>query len=139
MARIKSIVFTVTNDLSYDQRMKRICTVLANAGYSVTLIGFKKIASIPLGKSDYHEKRLNLIFKKGKLFYVEFNIRLFLLLLIGKRYHIYGAVDLDTILHAAGNEKIAGIAAAHFDHIGLGSEAWNVGGQDDFGLGHRTI
>lgn len=98
MARIKSIVFTVTNDLSYDQRMKRICTVLANAGYSVTLIGFKKIASIPLGKSDYHEKRLNLIFKKGKLFYVEFNIRLFLLLLFGKRYHIYGAVDLDTIL-----------------------------------------
>ena len=42
----KRIVFTVTNDLTYDQRMHRICTTLQDAGYQVTLVGFtKKIGS----------------------------------------------------------------------------------------------
>lgn len=98
MAGLKNIVFTVTNDLSYDQRMKRICTALTEAGYHVTLIGFEKRASIPLQPSVYEEKRLRLLFRKGKLFYLEYNLRLFFLLLLGRRYEIYGPVDLDTIL-----------------------------------------
>jgi len=39
---------------------------------------------------------------------------------------------------AAGNEKIARVAAAHFDNVGLGPEARDVGSKDNFGMGHRS-
>ena len=44
----KHITFTVTTDLTYDQRMIRICTSLAAAGYAITLVGRKLQSSIPL-------------------------------------------------------------------------------------------
>lgn len=93
----KRIVFTVTNDLTYDQRMHRICTTLQDAGYQVTLVGFTKKRSVPLVQNKYATVRLNPFFKKGKLFYLEYNFRL-LLWLIKHPSDIYGAVDLDTLL-----------------------------------------
>jgi len=94
---MKRLVFTVTNDLSYDQRMIRICDSLANAGYDVTLVGRKMSGSIPLQSKSYKQKRLSLFFQKGKAFYVEYNIRLFFFLLF-KKADLICAVDLDTIL-----------------------------------------
>ncbi len=91
------IIFTVTTDLSYDQRMIRICTSLAAAGYGVLLVGRKTKASIPLATQPFKQKRINCFFEKGKLFYAEYNIRLFLYLLF-KRMDCICAVDLDTIL-----------------------------------------
>lgn len=92
-----SIVFTVTTDLTYDQRMIRICTSLANAGYTVTLVGRKMKASVPLTDEPFRQKRINCLFEKGKLFYAEYNIRLFFYLLF-KKMDCIGAIDLDTIL-----------------------------------------
>ena len=94
---MKRIFFTVTNDLSYDQRMNRICTSLAENGYDVTLVGFTKRNSIPLTQEKYRQKRIPCIFKKGKLFYAEYNARLFFYLLFQKVDAIC-AIDLDTIL-----------------------------------------
>lgn len=94
---MKKIVFTVTNDLSYDQRMIRICTSLAKAGYEVTLVGRKRKQSIPLDKRAFRQKRLNCWFGKGKLFYAEYNTRLFFFLLVTKMDCLC-AIDLDTIL-----------------------------------------
>lgn len=94
---MKHIVCTVTNDLTYDQRMDRICTALVKAGYFVTLIGFEKTRSVPLEQKPYAQKRLSLLFKKGKLFYLEYNFRLFWYLLF-RRYDIYNGIDLDTLL-----------------------------------------
>ena len=37
--RTKKIIFTVTNDLTYDQRMLRICTTLAKENYEIQLVG----------------------------------------------------------------------------------------------------
>ena len=37
---------------------------------------------------------------------------------------------------AAGDEVIAGVAAADFDHVGLGTKVGDVGRQDNFGVGH---
>lgn len=91
------IVFTVTTDLTYDQRMIRICTSLANAGYTVTLVGRKLKASLPLAVQPFLQKRLSCFFEKGKLFYAEYNIRLFFYLLF-KKMDCIGAIDLDTIL-----------------------------------------
>ncbi len=91
------LVFTVTTDLTYDQRMIRICTSLANAGYAVTLVGRKIKSSIPLSNQPFKQKRINCLFEKGKLFYAEYNIRLFFYLLF-KKIDCIGAIDLDTIL-----------------------------------------
>jgi glycosyltransferase involved in cell wall biosynthesis len=92
-----AIVFTVTTDLSYDQRMIRICTSLANDGYAVTLVGRKISSSVPLTAQPFKQKRINCLFEKGKLFYAEYNIRLFFYLLF-KKMDCIGAIDLDTIL-----------------------------------------
>ncbi len=92
-----SIVFTVTNDLSYDQRMIRICTSLANAGYDVTLVGRQRKSSIALKQQPFRQERLFCFFEKGKLFYFEYNLRLLFFLLFKKTIGIC-AIDLDTIL-----------------------------------------
>lgn len=91
------IIFTVTTDLSYDQRMIRICTSLANAGYKVLLVGRKMKSSIPLSVQPFKQKRISCLFEEGKLFYAEYNIRLFFYLLF-KKMDCIGAIDLDTIL-----------------------------------------
>lgn len=92
-----SICFTVTTDLSYDQRMIRICTSLANAGFEVELVGRKKQDSITLLAQPFQQKRLSCFFEKGKLFYAEYNLRLFFYLLF-KKMDAICAIDLDTIL-----------------------------------------
>jgi glycosyltransferase involved in cell wall biosynthesis len=94
---LKRIFFTVTNDLTYDQRMHRICTTLAENGYAVTLVGYKLPASLPLKKEKFNQKRIHCLFTKGKLFYTEYNARLFFYLLF-KRMDAVCAIDLDTIL-----------------------------------------
>lgn len=95
--RPKKIICTVTNDLTYDQRMQRICTSLSNAGYEVTLVGRLRKDSKPLAAFPFATKRMKLLFDKGKLFYIEYNIRLFFLLLFIKT-DVYCAIDLDSIL-----------------------------------------
>jgi len=94
---VKKLIFTVTNDLNYDQRMQRICGSLADAGYDVLLVGRKLKTSLPLSKKNYGQQRLQCWFNKGKLFYSEFNIRLFFFLLF-KKADCICAIDLDTIL-----------------------------------------
>ncbi len=93
----KKILFTVTNDLSYDQRMIRICGTLARAGYEVLLLGRAKPNSKPLLKEDFQQKRLSCLFHQGKLFYLEYNLRLFFYLLFA-RFDAVCAIDLDTLL-----------------------------------------
>src|SRR5919206_4397846 len=94
---MKRLVFTVTNDLIYDQRMIRICTSLQGAGYQVTLIGRKTKQSKPLVQRPFAQKRLFCFFSKGKLFYAEYNAKLFFYLLF-KKLDLISAIDLDTIL-----------------------------------------
>jgi glycosyltransferase involved in cell wall biosynthesis len=93
----KRLVFTVTNDLNYDQRMIRICTSLQNSGYDVVLVGRKLRASLPLDILPFRQKRLFCLFEKGKSFYAEYNVRLFFFLLFQKA-DLICAIDLDTIL-----------------------------------------
>ncbi|MCH2043129.1 MAG: glycosyltransferase [Saprospiraceae bacterium] len=97
MSKKRRIYFTVTNDLSYDQRMIRICTSLANADYDVWLVGRKRKHSKPLREEAFQQKRLNCWFDKGKFFYLEYNIRLFFFLLF-KRFDAVCSIDLDTIM-----------------------------------------
>lgn len=93
----KRIVFTVTNELLQDQRMNRICTSLANNGYNVTLVGRRLRTSWALTSKPFRQKRIYCFFTKGKLFYFEYNFRLFFYLLF-QRFDILCGIDLDTIL-----------------------------------------
>jgi glycosyltransferase involved in cell wall biosynthesis len=88
------LLFAVTTDLSYDQRMQRICTSLARAGYAVCLVGWQRPQSVPLQARPYQQHRLTGWFQRGKLFYLEYNLRLFFYLL-GQRAAAWACADLD--------------------------------------------
>lgn len=91
------IIFTVTNDLNFDQRMIRICTSLSKVGYDILLVGRHRKTSTPCIPQPFQQKRLPCFFDKGKWFYLEYNLRLFVFLLF-QRTTVYCAIDLDTIL-----------------------------------------
>ena len=109
------LIFTVINDLTYDPRMHRICTSLANNGYDVLLVGRKLKQSVPLSQEKFSQKRLHLLFTKGKLFYIEYNIRLFFFLLI-RRFDIACGIDLDTILPCYFVSKLKGRKCVYDAH-----------------------
>lgn len=107
MARKTRIICTVTNDLNYDQRMIRICTTLANAGYDVKLVGFKRKTSKPLIERPFRQKRIPIIAEQGKIMYVQYWICLFFYLLFSK-VDILCAIDLDTIIPVYYASKLRG-------------------------------
>jgi len=104
-------IVAVTNDLSTDQRAHRTCIVLQELGYEVMLVGRLLTGSMPITR-PYATHRMRLWFRKGALFYAEYNVRLFLGLLAGGAFSIVGrmqprglhgwrmlvANDLDTLL-----------------------------------------
>jgi glycosyltransferase involved in cell wall biosynthesis len=77
--------------------MIRICTSLQSAGYDVLLVGRQYADSPQLQQRPFRQKRLTCLIKTGKLFYVEYNLRLFLYGLL-KKFDLVCAIDLDTIL-----------------------------------------
>ncbi len=77
--------------------MIRICTSLVNAGYDVTLIGFKRKKSLPLIQRPFKQVRLPIITEQGKLMYFHYWLNLFIVLLFRKS-DILCAIDLDTIM-----------------------------------------
>ena len=105
MGRRKKIICTVINDLSYDQRMHRVCTTLANEGYEVLLLGRVKDKSVDLTDQPFEQKRILCFSYSGFIMYLEFNIRV-LIYLLTHRFDIVNAVDLDTIIPASLAAKI---------------------------------
>ena len=68
--------------LSKGERLTPASTALAAAGYEVLLIGRELPTSKPLDFTlPYQQHRLRCRFHQGKLFYLEFNLRLLLFLL----------------------------------------------------------
>lgn len=112
---LKRIYFTVTNDLVYDQRMKRICTSLAANNFDVTLVGRKLPHSLPIESQNYKQRRIRCFINKGKLFYTEFNIRLFFFLLF-KKIDAICAIDLDTIIPCLAISKLKKIPRVYDAH-----------------------
>lgn len=112
---LPAIYLTVTTDLSYDQRMIRICTSLSEAGYMVVLVGRKKNTSVALTSQPFEQKRLNCFFEKGFLMYASYNICLFFFLLF-KKIDAVCAIDLDTILPCLFISKIKKITRIYDAH-----------------------
>ena len=95
--------------------MQRICGTLADAGYEVLLVGRRLKTSLPLSKKNYQQQRLKCWFNKGKLFYSEFNIRLFFFLLF-KKMDCICAIDLDTILSCYYISKLKSVKRVYDAH-----------------------
>jgi len=74
--------------------MQRTCSALVKDGFTVTLQGKEKPDSPPLKERTYYQERMPLWIQKGKLYYLEFNIRLFWKLLFIKA-DVIGIIDLD--------------------------------------------
>ena len=102
----KKLIFLVSNDLETDQRMQKICTALST-DFDVHIWGRALPSSTRLKSRVYQQKYFQFWFNKGKLFYLEMNLRFFLALLFSKA-DIISAVDVDTLIAAYYSAKWKG-------------------------------
>ena len=114
MTQKKKIIVTVTNDLTHDQRVRKVCRSLMKLGYEPHLVGRRMSTSTPLER-PYPTTRFKLMFTKGAFFYAEYNLRLFLFLLF-RKYHSIHANDLDTLLAAFLGSKVRGKELVYDSH-----------------------
>lgn len=94
MARI---VLFATTDLVSDQRVHRSAITLYQEGHNVIAIGRKLHGTPKTIDRKYQVKLFRMIFRKGFLFYLFFNARIFLYLLF-HRFDLVCSNDLDTLL-----------------------------------------
>jgi glycosyltransferase involved in cell wall biosynthesis len=92
---MKRITVLVSNDLEYDQRVRKVCATLTEMGFKITLVGRRRPHSKKFQR-PYKTRRFRLLFNSGALFYANLNLRLFFYLLF-KRTDIILANDLDTL------------------------------------------
>lgn len=113
-AEIVHISVLVSNDLVFDQRVRKVCGTLVDMGFELTLIGRKLPDSAPLER-PYTTRRFRLPFTGGALFYASLNIRLFFYLL-GARTDVILANDLDTLPAAWLVAKLRGKQVVYDSH-----------------------
>lgn len=110
----KKVVVSVSNDLENDQRVRKQCHSLHEAGYEIVLLGRKRTSSNSI-KRPYRVKRFSLLFNIGALFYAFLNFRLFWFLLWEKA-DILWANDLDTLPANSLISRLKGIPLVYDSH-----------------------
>ena len=108
------IAVLVSNDLSFDQRVKKTCRVLEAAGHEVLLVGRELPESVPY-EGPGTATRLKLKNKRGVRFYAELQ-RSLIKWLKGVDVDAIWANDLDTLLPAVVVGKKKGIRVVYDSH-----------------------
>ena len=111
----RKIIIVANSDLTFDQRLQRIASSLDLAGYQVSMLGRSFHHSVALPSANYPQSRIALYFQKGKLAYLELNIRLFFKLL-QEKYDGICSVDLDTLPACWLAKKVKGGKLIHDAH-----------------------
>lgn len=112
----RTVFISTTNDISTDNRVHKVALLLEEVGFSVCWIGRELPESQPLTRS-YQTQRMRLWFKKGGLFYAEFQVRLFLKLFFSaSRSSVLLANDLDTLLPNFLISRFFGIPLVYDSH-----------------------
>ncbi len=91
----KKVFVAVTNDISTDQRVHKVCTYLIKKGFEIEVYGRLLPDTFEVDR-DYKIIRKQHLFNNNFLFYAEFNIRLFFYLLF-RKYNYILSNDLDTL------------------------------------------
>ena len=92
---LKKVSLSVINDLVTDNRVNKVALSLQKMGFEPLLIGRILPSSQPVDRV-YPTHRMKLIFSKGPLFYLEYNLRL-LRFLLKSEVDVLVANDLDTL------------------------------------------
>lgn len=92
---MKKISLSVINDLVTDNRVHKVAVSLQQMGFEPVLIG-RIFPESQVIERDYSTHRMKLVFRKGALFYFEYNLRLFFWLM-KSRIDVFVANDLDTL------------------------------------------
>ena len=95
MTKKKKIFVAVTNDISTDYRVHKICNYLLDKNFSVTVYGRVLPNTLQVDR-EYNVIRKKHVFNRNFWFYAEYNIRLFFFL-IARKYDYILANDLDTL------------------------------------------
>ncbi|MDP2113309.1 MAG: glycosyl transferase group 1, partial [Bacteroidota bacterium] len=77
---MKKVSLSVINDLVTDNRVHKVIVSLQKMGFEPVLIG-RILPESDGVERTYRTHRMKLLFRKGFLFYLEYNIRLFFFLL----------------------------------------------------------
>ncbi|MBA4408126.1 MAG: glycosyl transferase group 1 [Odoribacter sp.] len=83
------------NDLVTDNRVHKVAESLQKMGFEPELVGRLLPESQPVTR-EYKIHRMKLLFRKGAMFYAEYNLRLFFFLLKSKS-DVFVSNDLDTL------------------------------------------
>lgn len=110
----KSIFVAVTNDISTDYRVHKICTYLLQQNFDVSVYG-RVLPNTIVVERPYKISRKKHFFNHNFLFYAEFNIRLFCKLLVTKCDLIL-ANDLDTLPACFFASKIKKVKLVYDSH-----------------------
>lgn len=114
MLKEKSVFVAVTNDISTDQRVHKVCTYLVNKGFNVVVYGRVLPNTIQVER-PYQICRKKHWFNHNFLFYAEYNTRLFFRLLFKKHNYILSN-DLDTLPACFFASRINGASLVYDSH-----------------------
>jgi glycosyltransferase involved in cell wall biosynthesis len=89
--------FSVTNCICFDQRVLKIAAVVSSLNCEILIVGRKLGDCCSSVQIPFRVKRFRMLFKKGFLFYMFYQVRLFFYLLTRKTA-VLVANDLDTLL-----------------------------------------
>ncbi|MDP3644724.1 MAG: glycosyltransferase [Bacteroidota bacterium] len=92
---MKKVTLSVINDLVTDNRVHKVAESLQKMGFEPELVGRLLPESQPVTR-EYKIHRMKLLFRKGAMFYAEYNLRLFFFLLKSKS-DVFVSNDLDTL------------------------------------------